>query len=232
MRGIVELPAGLRYEPAFLDVDEADRLTELVAGLEFEPVVMHGQEARRRVRHFGFGYGYDSWRLTEAAPLPPWLLPLRAKCAMLAGIDATAFAEALVTSYPPGATIGWHRDAPAFGAVVVGVSLLSPCAMRFQRQAPDGRRVYEVALEPGSAYVLAGAARSTWQHSIPAVTAQRYSVTFRTLRSGASAEAGRGRASAEAGRGGESAGQRREPVGERDGREVAEPARDDLDADG
>ena len=55
--------------------------------------------------------------------------------------------------------------------------------MRFQRRVRDQRRVYEAELAPRSAYLLAGRARSVWQHSIPPVPALRYSVTFRTLRS-------------------------------------------------
>jgi alkylated DNA repair dioxygenase AlkB len=42
--------------------------------------------------------------------------------------------------------------------------------------------VHEQALAPRSGYVLAGPARNQWQHSIPAVPAERYSLTFRTLR--------------------------------------------------
>ena len=37
-------------------------------------------------------------------------------------------------------------------------------------------------LEPRSAYVLGGAARSGWEHSIPPTKSLRYSVTFRTLK--------------------------------------------------
>jgi alkylated DNA repair protein (DNA oxidative demethylase) len=44
------------------------------------------------------------------------------------------------------------------------------------------REVAAVELAPRSAYVLAGAARWSWQHSIPATKWPRYSVTFRTLR--------------------------------------------------
>ena len=40
----------------------------------------------------------------------------------------------------------------------------------------------EVALEPRSAYVLTGPARTQWEHSIPPVKETRYSITFRTLR--------------------------------------------------
>jgi alkylated DNA repair dioxygenase AlkB len=36
--------------------------------------------------------------------------------------------------------------------------------------------------EPRSAYLLSGPARSEWEHSIPAVDALRYSITFRNLR--------------------------------------------------
>ena len=43
-------------------------------------------------------------------------------------------------------------------------------------------RVFELELAPRSAYVLAGQARSAWQHSIPPVREERWSVTFRTLR--------------------------------------------------
>ncbi len=89
--------------------------------------------------------------------------------------------EALVTHYPPGAGIGWHRDAPAFG-LVVGVSLLGACRFRFQQGRGAARRTRTVELAPRSAYVLDGAARWAWQHAIPPAQGRRYSVTFRTLR--------------------------------------------------
>ena len=49
---------------------------------------------------------------------------LRDRCGELAGFAGEELVEALVQRYPAGATIGWHRDAPAFG-IVVGVSLRS-----------------------------------------------------------------------------------------------------------
>lgn len=95
-------------------------------------------------------------------------------------------AAALITRYPAGATIGWHRDAHAFGTVVGGLSLGSDCVMRFQRRAAGGeRRVFEQPLDRRSGYVLTGAARWVWQHSIPAVPHERFSITFRTLRDAA-----------------------------------------------
>jgi DNA oxidative demethylase len=82
--------------------------------------------------------------------------------------------------YPPGAGIGWHRDAPPFG-VIVGVSLGTTCEMRFRRGS-GGRTAFALELRPRSAYLLSGDVRSNWQHSIPAVAETRWSVTLRTLR--------------------------------------------------
>jgi alkylated DNA repair dioxygenase AlkB len=73
---------------------------------------------------------------------------------------------------------------------VVGISLAAACRMRFQRGKGDARQVAEVTLERRSAYVLAGAARFAWQHSIPPTKALRYSITFRTLKTSATATSG------------------------------------------
>ncbi len=182
MRGTVERPEGLVYRPDFLSDAEERAVISLLEDLEFGEVRMRGQTARRTVRHFGFDYGYESWELTPAEPLPAALEWLRERCAELAGIPSRELLQVLVNRYPPGATIGWHRDAPMFGARVVGVCLGGDCVMRFQRGSGPQRRVFELGLARRSAYVLAGAARSSWQHSIPAVPALRYSITFRTLR--------------------------------------------------
>ncbi|MEH0830629.1 MULTISPECIES: alpha-ketoglutarate-dependent dioxygenase AlkB [unclassified Micromonospora] len=182
MRGVQERPAGLTYQPELVSPDEERLLLTVLAAIDLTEIRMHGQVARRTVRHYGFDYDYGSFQLTEAEALPVELHEVRRRCADLAGVAETSFAQALVTRYPPGAVIGWHRDAPAFGPTVAGVSLAAACLLRFRRDAAGERRVYEVELAPRSAYVLAGAARSSWQHSIPPVAELRYSVTFRQLR--------------------------------------------------
>jgi DNA oxidative demethylase len=176
-----DAPAGFLYCPDTVRVDEETALAARVRNIEFSAVEMRGQIARRRTAHFGWIYGYESWRITPGPPLPEFLLPLRERVAGLAGVDAAALAEILVTEYPAGAAIGWHRDAPQFG-LVIGVSLLSACRMRFQRSRGASRETRAVTLEPRSAYVLTAEARQQWQHSIPPMRALRYSVTFRTLR--------------------------------------------------
>jgi DNA oxidative demethylase len=178
-----EPPKGLVYQPDFLAEAEERELLNRLDRLEFHEVRMRGQTARRTVRHFGYDYDYEAWRVTPAEPPPDWLNSVRARCARLIGVEPADLAEILLTRYPEGASIGWHRDAPMFGDVV-GVSLGSPCRMRFQRGKGEERRVYELELEPRSAYVLGGHVRNAWQHSIPPTKELRYSITFRTLREG------------------------------------------------
>lgn len=177
----VEQPEGLLYQPEVVTEDEERRAVELFEQLQFDEVRMRGQTAKRTVAHFGYRYGYESWGIAPTDPLPRDLEWLRDRAGQVAGVDPELFAETLVTRYPPGAGIGWHRDATAFGPAVVGVSFLSPCPLRFQRRSAEVRRTYSLELAPRSLYVLAGAARWSWQHSIPATLAMRYSVTFRTL---------------------------------------------------
>jgi alkylated DNA repair dioxygenase AlkB len=63
------------------------------------------------------------------------------------------------------------------------VKMRSVSRMRFQRGKGEQRHTHMLELEPRSAYVLAGAARSAWQHSIPPTKSLRHSLTFRTLKS-------------------------------------------------
>jgi alkylated DNA repair dioxygenase AlkB len=192
MRGEVVRPAGLTYVPDLLGPAEEAALLEVLGSWEYDAVVLHDQPARRTVRHFGVRYRFDPPAVVPGEPLPADLVALRQRCAALTATDPERLVEALVTRYPPGATIGWHRDAPMFGPTVVGVSLRSSCLLRFQRRVAGQRQVFEQPLAPRSAYLLAGAARASWQHSIPPVAGLRYSVTFRSLRAAAARRTGPG----------------------------------------
>ena len=176
-----EEPQGLVYRPELISVEEEAALLAELETLRFDPIVMHGQEAKRTARHYGLDYDYGSRTPMPGEPLPVWLEPVRARAAELSGVEPEELVEILVQRYPAGSTIGWHRDAPAFGTVV-GVSLGGPSRLRFQRGKGEERRVWEVLLEPRSSYVLDGEARTSWQHSIPPTKELRYSITFRTLR--------------------------------------------------
>src|SRR3954447_27039396 len=178
----MEAPEGLVYEPELVPEELEKELLDVFQPRRFDPIVIRGQAARRTARHYGLGYDYEARTPMPGEPVPGWLLPARAVAADLAGFDPEELVEILVQRYPPGSTIGWHRDAPAFGTVI-GLSLGGASRLRFQRGKREARRVFEVQLEPRSGYVLSGKARSSWEHSIPPTKELRYSITFRTLRS-------------------------------------------------
>lgn len=175
------LPEGFEYLPDFLSVAEERAMLYRLDKSKFGIVEMRGMVAKRKVLHFGWMYGYESWRLTRGEPIADWLLPLRERAAAFMQASAENIQEVLISQYAPGAGIGWHRDAPMFGPKVVGISLLGNCRLRFQRKRGNVRDLFECLLEPRSAYLLSGEARLMWQHSIPETKALRYSITFRTL---------------------------------------------------
>jgi alkylated DNA repair protein (DNA oxidative demethylase) len=174
-------PPGLVYVSGFLSEDDERALVAEIETYPFHEVRMRGQAARRTVIHFGWDYDYEGWSVHPATPPSPLLSDLRDRCAAAAGVEPASLEQFLVARYPPGATIGWHRDAPMFGSPVVGVSLLSACAMKFRRKSGEGFEVFTQSLLPRSLYILGGAARTQWQHSIPPAKALRYSITMRTL---------------------------------------------------
>jgi alkylated DNA repair dioxygenase AlkB len=177
----MDWPAGFVLEPGFLSVEEELELIGFIQTLEWRTFQMHGVTAKRRIVHFGWHYSFESFRVTEAEPIPAIFEPARARAAAFASVEAEAFSEALVTEYQPGAGIGWHRDAPPFG-IVAGISMAGSCRMRFQKGKGADRQVTAIHLPPRSLYFLTGDARSKWEHTIPPTRELRYSLTFRTLK--------------------------------------------------
>jgi alkylated DNA repair dioxygenase AlkB len=175
------LPEGLAYRADLLGAEEEEALVARIGALPFAPFQFHGFEGKRRTVSFGWQYRFDGWGWAEAEPMPDWLLPSRDKAAAFAGFPPGDLVHALIIEYQPGAGIGWHRDRPDFGEVV-GISLLSEAPLRFRCREGAKWRRFTLAAAPRSAYHLAGPARSQWEHSIAAVAALRYSITFRTLR--------------------------------------------------
>lgn len=174
-------PSGLRYQPRLLSSAAAAEIEQRLAELPLAPFAFHGFTGLRRVTSFGWRYDFAAARLEAASPIPDFLQPLQAAAAAFASLPQHALVQALITEYRPGAGIGWHRDRPVFGQVV-GLSFGSPCVLRFRRRNGDRWLRVAAPLEPGSAYLLDGPARSDWEHSITPAEQLRYSVTFRTLR--------------------------------------------------
>ena len=174
-------PPGFPHWDEAVPREEERALLEAFAALDFAAFAFHGHLGRRRVVSFGRAYDFERGALGDAPPIPPFLLALRGRVAALAGLAPGTLGQALVTEYPPGAALGWHRDKAVFGDVL-GVSLGAPCLFRLRRRAGASWWRASLRLEPRSAYLLQGAARAEWEHSIPPTEGLRHSVTFRTLR--------------------------------------------------
>jgi alkylated DNA repair dioxygenase AlkB len=53
--------------------------------------------------------------------------------------------------------------------------------LRFRQKTGELWDRVSLDVEPRSAYLLSGPARTVWEHSIPVLDRLRYSITFRTL---------------------------------------------------
>ncbi len=174
------LPDGMRYAPALISALEEQALVAELSRLPFREFEFHGFLGKRSTLSFGWHYDFNGGGLQQAGDLPAFLAPVRERAAAFAGLDPSALAHALLIEYAPGAGIGWHRDRPAFDDVI-GVSLVSACTFRLRRKVGTGWERRALVAEPRSAYLLRGAARTEWEHSIPPLATLRYSITFRSM---------------------------------------------------
>jgi DNA oxidative demethylase len=185
---------GLRYSEDFIDAnEEADLIAQFVSH-DLSPFRFQGWLGKRLTATFGWRYDFDSGSFAPADPIPPWLLPIRSRAAAFAGLPAAKLEQALLIKYDVGAGIGWHKDRPVFEDVV-GVSLGAPAPMRFRKRLGTGFDRKTIPLAPRSIYVLAGEARHDWEHSIAALSAPRWSITFRSLSGKAAAKIAAGQVS-------------------------------------
>jgi alkylated DNA repair dioxygenase AlkB len=177
-----EFPAGFRYRPELISPEEELALVREIASLPLKEFEFQGFLGKRRIVSFGWRYDFNGGGLQRTEDMPDFLLPVRRKAAAFAGIEQADLQQVLLTEYRPGVQIGWHKDRAVFGEVV-GISLLSACTFRLRRKTEGGgwQRASLIA-QPRSAYLLAGPSRTEWEHSIPAVGALRYSITFRNFK--------------------------------------------------
>ncbi len=174
-------PEGFKHQADLLSGAEAEELHRRLAELNFKPFEFRGYLGKRRVVSFGWRYDFNHARLSRAEDIPAFLDPVRLKAAAFAGLDPAQLEHVLINEYAPGAGIGWHRDRPQFEDVI-GISLGSPGLMRFRRKQGERWERVSQPVEPRSAYLLRGLARTEWEHNLPEVEALRYSITFRTMR--------------------------------------------------
>jgi len=172
-------PRGFRLIPAALPTRTWERYETELAALPLHVISMRGRTLRRRLAAFGLGFGTNFQGVAPAPELPPLLTALRESATLVADLVPARFNQALVQLYPPGATIGWHRDSEIFGPTIIGVSFGGAARLRFRRL--DAGQSASILIPPRSVYVMSGPSRMEWEHSIPPSDGQRLSVTFRTV---------------------------------------------------
>jgi alkylated DNA repair dioxygenase AlkB len=176
-------PQGFHYEDDFISTGEEAELLSVIQQTALHSFQFQGYEARRRVASFGWDWRFDTRQLTKGKDMPPafhWLIERVTKKLAL----SAAIAELLVTEYPVGAVINWHRDAPPF-ALIAGVSLSADCIFKLrphEKEKQHRKAVLSLPVRRRSLYVMHGEAREAWQHSILPVESTRYSITLRTLK--------------------------------------------------
>jgi len=175
-----ELPVGFDYRDDVITAAEEADYVHLFAALPFKPFEFHGYLGNRRVVSFGWRYDYAGRALRESNAIPDFLLPLRKRAASFADVAPDSLQQILVTEYAPGAGIGWHKDKPMFQDVIA-ISFLSTCTLRLRRNTGNSWERKNQIINPRSAYLLRGSARTEWEHSVPPLNRLRYSVTFRNF---------------------------------------------------
>lgn len=177
------LPDGFRYVPDVLSAAEEARLAARFAALPLKPFEFHGYLGNRRIFTFGHKYMFAGADARDDHGIPDDMRPLMEIAGEISGQPAARFEQIMVTEYAPGAGIGWHLDRPNYEDIV-SISFLAPCALRLRRKAGDAWERRTAWVAPRSAYLLHGAVRNDWQHSIAPMDRLRYSVTLRTFREG------------------------------------------------
>ena len=179
-----QYPDGFLYLPDFISVAEEATLYEEAIKLERHTFTFQGYEAKRKVASFGYDWSFEHQRLAKGQEIPAVFQPLIEKVAKQLAIEKERFAELLITEYPVGAVINWHRDAPPFD-LIAGISLQADCIFRlrpYEKAKQQRSAVLQLLVKRRSLYVIQGTARTDWQHSIAAVKQVRYSITLRTLK--------------------------------------------------
>jgi len=188
----LDLPgADVTFAPAWLTIDEADRLLSLLRDelpWEVHRIRMFGRvvDSPRLSAWIGDAdatYRYSGTRFVPH-PWTPVLLALRDRVAEACG---TRFNSVLCNRYRDGNdSMGWHSDnEPELGREPVIASLSFGAARRFRlRHRTDPTRRLDIDLESGSLLLMRGATQENYRHDLPRTkraVGERINLTFRLI---------------------------------------------------
>ena len=145
-------PDGFRLVPRFIAADEQ-------AAIEHWIQSNFAWDTRRQ------GMLPPSEQYPHDGPIPPWAEVLSERMVAL-GIFRSRPDHVLLRRYERGAGVEPHIDREMYGPVIAGLTLGS--SRMFHLTRPHRRSRLEAFLLPGDLYVMTGAARYRWRHSIPA----------------------------------------------------------------
>ncbi len=177
-------PTGFSYHPNFISREDENDLIDYINQLPLTPFEFKGFEAKRKTMSFGMDYHFNHHTLTKGQKIPAYFDQLIRKVSTITSVPGECWVELLVTEYPPGSVINWHRDAMPF-EIIAGISLHSDCQFKLRPYGEDNskrRSVLTIPCRARSLYVMKDASRWEWQHSIAPVKYKRYSITLRTLK--------------------------------------------------
>lgn len=178
------LPPGFSYTPDFITESEEDELYQAILKSELHTFLFQGYEAKRKVASYGYDWNFEKRILSKGREIPAVFNKLINNVALHLQIQPDNIAELLLTEYPIGSVINWHRDAPPFDTIA-GISILSDCTFKIRPHDKEKQirsATISIPVKRRSLYIMQGASRSEWQHSISPVKSVRYSITLRTLK--------------------------------------------------
>jgi len=171
---------------------ELDPIIEKLDKKEWKSVSNHPNS--RKVQHYGYKYGYNTYNIHEKAdPFPEFIIPLQKKLEKITKIKNLVsndynFNQCIINNYQGNQGISRHIDVKSYGDVIGCYTIGSGAIMRFRL----GNEKVELYTKPNSLYIMSGDARYKWTHEMPSVIndivdgkkirrGRRISITFRNV---------------------------------------------------
>lgn len=191
MEPLDTLPSGILVHENFITEEHEAKILRI-----FRNDLDWPDRKGRRSLHYGYTFSYKTFAIDEDVPyipFPDWLAPL------LPTGEGRPPDQVCVQHYPPGTGIPPHVDTHSAFDQLYSLSLGAPLLMQFC--SGETKDKVDVDLEPRTLMQMSGDSRLHWTHGIRArktdvlgetvrKRADRWSITYRWLRRGATCECG------------------------------------------